>query len=42
VDFVSPAAMTADTAVKVVVVTDPSVRRILDGFEIVRRACGAA
>lgn len=34
--------MTADTGVKVVVVTDPSVRRFLDGFGIVRRADGAA
>jgi hypothetical protein len=34
--------MTADMAVKVVVVTDPSVGRILDSFGIARRACGAA
>jgi hypothetical protein len=34
--------MTADMAVKAVVATDPSVRRILDGFGIVRRAYGAA
>jgi len=34
--------MTADMAVKVVVVTDPSVGRILDGFGILRRAYGAA